>query len=72
MDMRIPRIKLKMMLESNPLKSRTLVRRLAVDCRGIVKQPGHRGPQPVEAVQSALTPGALLLLCCYYIVYDYC
>ena len=30
MDMRIPPLKLKIMLESNPLKSRILVQRLAV------------------------------------------
>ena len=31
MDMRIPPLKIKILLGSNPLKSRILVRRLAVD-----------------------------------------
>ena len=34
MDMRIPPLKIKIMLESNPLKSRILVRRLAVSKQG--------------------------------------
>ena len=34
MDMRIPPLKIKIMLESNPLKSRILVQRLAVLPRG--------------------------------------
>ena len=33
MDMRVPPLKIKIMLESNPLNSRILVRRLAVQAR---------------------------------------
>ena len=35
MDMRIPPLKIKIMLDSNPLKSRILVRRLAVRTQGV-------------------------------------
>ena len=37
MDVRIPPLIIKIMLESNPLKSRILVRRLAVRARGMTK-----------------------------------
>ena len=49
MDMRIPRLKIKILLESHPLKSRILVRRLAV-----------QGKQNSQETRGASSAGALL------------
>ena len=57
MDMIIPPLKLKIMLESNPLKSRILVRRLAVLRHApVARTPAHvrcacTGTQPPREAQ---------------------
>ena len=51
MGMRIPPLKIQIMLESNRLKSRILVRRLAVDS---AKSQSTRPPQAGTNAQSSL------------------
>ena len=50
MDPGIPPLIIKLMLESNPLKSRILVRRLAVSCRPLAKprRAGRSGTLPIH------------------------
>ena len=57
MDMRIPLLELKILLESNPLKSRILVRRLAVR---VNRQNGnHVGGNRVGGFQTESGPTGL-------------
>ena len=46
MDLRIPPLEIKIMLESNPLKSRILVRRLAVGSTRVLFEPSACHAEP--------------------------
>ena len=57
MDMRVPQLSIKTLLESDPLTSRILVRRLAVSQRGVrTWQGGTNTPRPTGVCEKNTPP----------------
>ena len=63
MDMRIPPLRIKIMLESNPLKSTMLVGRLGVSERGEVLLRGVTCPVHGSALNGIALVGGAVLTC---------